>query len=249
MINYKKYIFNFLAPLSSPSLVSVSFPRIPVLVSFAGWGCRKLNILSQISSNSLWYILLATSFLFLLVFEAKAIDNPVIGRTYPIIERDALDEIENRAGSVNYSPEMFGKEADWSALQSPILPKTTIERERTVIPWFTLEMDIPDKDGNIIYPRGYTFNPLEFTPQLSTRLIIVDTDTLAWGLKEAGSNDMVLLAGGNALEASRSNGATIFKLEASIRERLELEYVPSVVWQEGAAMIVSERVIKEPSDD
>lgn len=163
----------------------------------------------------------------------------VLGQTYPIIEPDALDEIEKKVAKTKFDPKVFGEEDAWTALDSPELPAAEHLERRVVVPFFALSFDIPDKDGNILYPAGYTFNPLEYLT-LPSRLIIVSEDQIGWALKEADTADMIILAGSNALEATRIHGRPIFKLEDRVRERLDLRVVPSIVEQNGKHFVVDE---------
>lgn len=172
-------------------------------------------------------------------------ERVVIGQTYPIIEPDALEEIEARVAKTRFDPKVFGEEGEWSALQSPHLPDTEIPERRIVVPFFALTFDIPDKDGNILYPAGYTFNPLEYLT-LPSRLIIVAEDQVEWALSVAETADMIILAGSNALEATREHGRPIFKLEDRVRERLDLRSVPSVVEQHGKHFVVDEIPVVAP---
>ena len=174
--------------------------------------------------------------------------SEIVGKVYPIIEMDALEEIEARIERTPFDPAIFGSEEDWAALKSPVLPTTSRTSRREVIPFFSLSFDIPDGDGNILYPKGYTFNPLEYLT-LPNRLIIVNESQLAWALGKANVGDMVLLSGGNALAATRHTGQAIFKLEADISNRFNLKSVPSIVRQEGSKLIIDEILpAKEKSD-
>lgn len=170
-------------------------------------------------------------------------ERPIIGKTYPIIEPDALAEIEARVERTPFDPKAFGDESDWTALQSPVLPAATEHAIRRVIPFFSLGFDIPDKDGNILYPAGYTFNPLEYL-RLPSRLIIVGENQLEWGLGQANPGDMVIMSGGNALAAQRERNVSVFKLEDQVRERLDLRVVPSIVEQDGTVFIVEEFLLE-----
>lgn len=183
--------------------------------------------------------------------DSLALDVPrteIVGRVYPIIETDALEEIEAKVASRPFDPKVFGEEEDWSALKSPALPLAPSANTRDVIPFFSLSFDIPDKDGNILYPKGYTFNPLEYMT-LPQRLIVVNGEQLEWAFGQAETGDMVLLSGGNALEATRQAGKPVFKLEKQVRDRLDLKYVPSIVRQEGSKLIIDEYdLTKEKAD-
>jgi len=166
-------------------------------------------------------------------------ERVVIGKTYPIIEPDALAEIEARVARKPFDPKVFGEEESWSALNSPTLPVASRREIRRVIPFFALSFDIPDKDGNILYPAGYTFNPLEYL-RLPSRLIIVNNDQLDWAFAQAEIGDMVIMAGGNALQAMRDRGVPVFKLEEQVRDRLDLRFVPSIVEQDGTVFVIEE---------
>ncbi len=182
--------------------------------------------------------------------EVKANDDDafspkmVIGRTYPIAEKDALKEIEERVANRPYDPKVFGEEESWTALQSVRLPAATEFKTRQVIPFFALSFDIPDKDGNILYPAGYTFNPLEYL-RLPSRLIVVAENQLEWGFEEAEIGDMIILAGGNALHAMRYHGRPVFKLEPQVKERLDLQVVPSIITQQGNHFTVEEIALSD----
>lgn len=78
-----------------------------------------------------------------------------IGRTWPIAEPDALVEIEARVATLpkDLAPK-FGPRARWSAMKSATLAPVTTARTRTVIPFYTLDMDVPLPDGRVLYPQG-----------------------------------------------------------------------------------------------
>lgn len=168
----------------------------------------------------------------------------LVGQVYPIAEKDALAEIEGRVERYKHDPEIFGEEDDWSALKSPSLPVAETYAKRQVIPFFALSFDIPDKDGNVLYPAGYTFNPLEYL-RLPSKLIIVNEAQLFWAIETASAGDMILLAGGNALAAGRNHERPVFKLEDQVRERLALRVVPSVVEQVDTHFVVEELPLDE----
>ncbi len=95
----------------------------------------------------------------------EIMDLGTVGRVYPIAEKDCLNEIREKAKKLdwekirdesiemakNYKPENLVK-----------LPKATQDKTFLVDMSYTLGNDIPDKDGKIIYHKGYRFNPLEY---------------------------------------------------------------------------------------
>lgn len=169
-----------------------------------------------------------------------------IGSTWPIAERDALVEIEAAAQGKSVSIDDFGDSDDWSATASPLLPEAARHRIRDVVPFFALPFDIPDKDGNVLYPKGFTFNPLEHLT-LPGALWIVREHHIDWAFERADVGDMVILSGGNALKESNRRGMPVYVLQDALAKRLDLAVAPSRVWQDGAVLKVEEFLIADPS--
>ncbi|WP_257291435.1 hypothetical protein [Endozoicomonas sp. ONNA1] len=154
----------------------------------------------------------------------------VIGRTYPIAENDALDEIKKKASKI--PPEAFIKsKSDWSALKSLSLPLASATRSRKHIPWHTTQFDIKNAEGRVLYPKGFRFNPLQYV-KLPQRIVVIREDHAVW-LKEnhLKSTDMVLLTDGDIEKVSKFIGRPVFILEDSVKQRLGLEYVPTILSQ------------------
>ena len=163
----------------------------------------------------------------------------VTGRVYPIIEKDALEEIEERARGM-----------DWGAYLDPERWKEKIRNYRppdlrTLSPaesdtsflvdmTYTLEFDIPDGKGGILYPRGFTFNPLEYVP-FSLTIVVLDgtrEEEVSWFVESEFSSrpdTMVLITDGSWYEISKRLKRPVFYLTLPIAERLSLRHTPSVV--------------------
>jgi conjugal transfer pilus assembly protein TraW len=182
---------------------------------------------------------------------AKA-GTSTIGRTWPIAEPDAMSEIEARAAvqPANIASR-FGPRERWSAMRSAPLARATVDRTRSIIPFYTVEQEIRLPDGKLLYPEGFTFNPLTYV-SLPQRLIIVQPGDLAWALKTATITDFILLAAGgpkdaDALTLGERYGRAIFILEPRIKERLGLTVAPVIVRQVGQKLELSEVRIDAPS--
>ena len=171
-----------------------------------------------------------------------------IGRTWPIAEPDALAEIEAKAASLpaDMSKE-FGPRSRWSAMRSASLASASATRTRTVIPFYTLDMDVRLPDGRVLYPRGYTFNPLDYVT-LAQRLIIIHPAELRWALSQAAPTDWIVLAAPVAKSAAapdpialgRKLDRPIFLLEQRIKDRLGLTVAPVIVRQVGRKLELDE---------
>jgi len=154
-------------------------------------------------------------------------ETATIGRTWPIAEPDALSEIEARAAQQPPNiAERFGPQQGWSAMQSASLAVARTDRKRTVVPFHTLDFEIRLHDGKLLYPKGYTFNPLAYVT-LPQRLVVVHPRDLSWALARARPIDWILLAGGthtttDPIALGEKIGRPLFILEERVKERLGL---------------------------
>ena len=180
---------------------------------------------------------------------ALAVDLGVVGKTYPIVERDASDELKERVKSVNWQKMLEKNGIERMKKYKPdtikSLPRATEDRVRMVSMNYTLEFDITDGKGNIIYPKGYMFNPLDFMTY--TRIIVVingaDRDQVEWFKKSPyykKSNVMILITDGNYYDLSGELGQPVYFAHEKIVSRLQLNHVPSVATQKKRMMEVSE---------
>lgn len=170
-----------------------------------------------------------------------------IGRTWPIAEPDAMSEIEARVANALDMTVKFGPRVGWSALKAASLGITSADRTRSIIPFYTVDEDIRLPDGRILYPKGFTFNPLDYV-SLPQRLVIVHPRDLAWALKAARFTDFILLTDGDALDLSERTGRPLFILEERIKERLGLTVAPVIVAQEGKKLVLTEFAPERPAD-
>lgn len=168
-----------------------------------------------------------------------------IGRTWPISEPDAMAEIEAAVARqpASMAPQ-FGPRSGWSALKGAMLGTAEKSRVRSVVPFYTLEQEIRLPDGKILYPKGFTFNPLTYV-SLPARLIIVHPRDLGWALKTAAFTDWILLTGGggaedDALSLGEKHGRPLFILEERVKERLGLTVAPVIVRQSGPRLELTE---------
>jgi conjugal transfer pilus assembly protein TraW len=188
----------------------------------------------------------------LLVACAAKAKSSTVGRTWAIAEPDALAEIEARAAK--QPPSMaanFGARSSWSALRAAPLARTQINRTRFFVPFFTLEEEIRLPEGKLLYPRGYTFNPLDYV-SLPQRLVIVEPRDLGWALSVSRPTDFILLTQGTARDddvitlGERHNRA-LFILEDRVKERLGLTVAPVIVRQVDRRLELQEVHIDRPA--
>ncbi|AOH86935.1 conjugal transfer protein TraW [Sphingomonas panacis] len=172
-------------------------------------------------------------------------DTATIGRTWPIVEPDAMAEIEARAARQPANmAEKFGPRSGWSALKGATLGTANADRVRSVVPFYTLDTEIRLPDGKLLYPKGFTFNPLTYVT-LPQRLVIVHPRDLGWATRTAALTDWIILTGGDAsgqdaLSLSEKVGRPLFILEERMKERLGLTVAPVMVRQVGQKLELTE---------
>ncbi len=176
------------------------------------------------------------------------------GTVYRIAEPDALAELEHRAKSVDWD-RVFDKEKwrkkilGYRPRNIKKLPAALKDRVRNVDVSYTLPYDIPDGKGGILYPRGYTFNPLEyiFFPDILVVIDESDSNQVKW-LKDSGLlgdiRTMLLLSDGSYYGLAKELGRPVYYLDQETASRLQIEAAPCVIVQKGLFMEVSEYAVR-----
>ncbi|EHJ1703236.1 conjugal transfer protein TraU [Salmonella enterica] len=162
-----------------------------------------------------------------------------IGQIYDIAEPDALSEIENRVRNIDWSKEMNKNRESWHAFRGVPLPVAKETRTRTYVPFYTSLIDVPDKEGRILYPKGYTFNPLQHV-HLPQRIVVISPGQEEWLKSHVQDTDMVLYTHGDVITKGESLGRPAFILDPTLQQRLDVKVTPSIVQQEGAHLVINE---------
>lgn len=177
--------------------------------------------------------------------QTTAGQTSTIGRTWPVAEPDALAEIEAKVATLPKDMSAnFGPRNRWSALKAAALAPAPTDRTRTVVPFYTLDFDLKLPDGRVLYPKGFTFNPLTYV-KLPQRILVVHPRDLAWALHIARPSDFILLAAlgadnGDPITLSEKTGRAIYILQDQVKERLGLTAAPVIVTQVGASLVLNE---------
>jgi len=183
---------------------------------------------------------------------ANAKELGTVGATYAIAEKDALVEIEQKAKNIDWSTVIKRKPIDeYNGPEDRMsLPRAARDRSFPVDMTYTLQIDIPDGKGAVLYPKGYTFNPLEYVAFTKTLVVINgnDQEQVKWfAASEYGSriDVMLLLTEGRYGRLGKKLDVPLFYADSQIVERLHLAAVPSVVKQEGKEMVVREIAVPQ----
>lgn len=195
-----------------------------------------------------WVVIVITLLLGTASVQAKVLGT--YGMTYQISEKDALAEIEARARQVDWNKVLDKKKVE--NYQGPpdrmSLPRAKRNRSFLVDMTYSTEIDVPDGKGGILYPKGYTFNPLDYVTYPKTLVVIngSDPDQVKWlaGSEYDKRLDVtLLLTEGSFKTVAKKVSRPVFYADRKIIERLKLQAVPSIIRQKGRMMEVTEVVL------
>lgn len=181
------------------------------------------------------------------------IDMGAFGKTYPVAEQDIVEFIKERLmvmqeeGVIDRKHQELLDKSRGYANRPPgrTLPTTLEYRNHVFDPTVTIQRDIADADGNVIYPAGTVINPLDYRG-LSKTLCFIDGDDrrqVEW------LNEMCpyqkgfkhILVNGSAIELSKEQGSRFyFDQHGTLVDRFAIEHVPAVVRQSGKVLYVEE---------
>ena len=172
-----------------------------------------------------------------------------VGPVYPVVEPDLVEELRERALAVDLAAirQEAGRYQPASLHQ---LPRARVSRRFAVDMTYTLEQELRNEEGRVLYPQGFTFNPLEYVG-LSGGLVVIDggdAEQVAW-FKASPYHEnrraKLLLSGGYASDLATALERPVFYLTEVIAKRLRLQAVPSVVVEERQQLYVQEVLLEE----
>ena len=175
---------------------------------------------------------------------AEIVQLEPVGPTSVVIEIDLGDELRQRAVSVDVK-QLRSAQARYQPANLHALPRATKDTTTMVDLTHTLEQDLVDAQGTILYPSGFTFNPLRYV-SLSGALVVIDgsdPEQVAW-FKGSPYGDnhraLLLLSGGLAATLRDELVRPVAYLTEDIAQRLQLQAVPSVVVEQDNQLVIRE---------
>jgi hypothetical protein len=188
--------------------------------------------------SALWIITCATQ-----VLAAHTRLGPV-GRTYPIVEQDIREEFKQKATNIDIDA-LFNTHNRYQPANLHTLPRAASDRVFTVDLTHTLDHDIRDSQGKLLYPQGFTFNPLQYAG-LSGGLVVIDgrdPEQIEWFKGSPyfqNQRAILLLSGGYAAEVKQELERPVYYLTHDVAARLQLKAAPSVVIEQDNKLTVRE---------
>jgi hypothetical protein len=189
------------------------------------------------------------SLVFLFSKECFAKENPrVLGNTYEIAEPDAYEEILNKVKRLDI--EKFKRVLQKKIKEFTVVNEFNISyaketKIRYFEPRYELPFDIVDAKGGVIYPKGFTFNPLQYMT-LYRVLVFFDAKNvlhLNW-LKNDGYTKrwdiMFIAVKGNIVEAQKILKVPVYKASKEMLKRFDVKKIPSIIRQNGNKLEIME---------
>ena len=173
-----------------------------------------------------------------------------VGPTSAVIETDLAEALRQRAVSIDVE-QLRSAQAHYQPANLQALPRATKDATTMVDLTHTLEQDVQDANGQVLYPAGFTFNPLRYV-SLSGALVVIDgsdPEQVAWFKGSPyGSNRraLLLLSGGLAAPLRDELARPVAYLTEDIALRLQVRAVPSVVIEQENQLVIREVSLGRP---
>ena len=186
--------------------------------------------------------------------EALAKDLGKYGATYPIIEEDAISQLKKAIAKYDWEKfkiKQKEKIKNFKPKDLVDLPAAKKDKVFKVDMTGAIKEDIIGRDGEVIYPKGYRYNPMEYV--FMRRIIVFingkDEKQIEWYKKSpypADMRTMLLITDGSYLDVRKKlNTLTVYYANREIIERMGIKAVPSVAVQKGTELEVQEYALKK----
>jgi conjugal transfer pilus assembly protein TraW len=186
--------------------------------------------------------------------EALAKDLGKYGATYPIIEEDAISQLKKAIAKYDwekFKSKQKEKIKNYKPKDLVDLPVAKEDKVFKVDMTGAIKEDIIGRDGEVIYPKGYRYNPMEYV--FMRRIIVFingkDEKQIDWYKKSpypADTRTMLLITDGSYLDVRKKlNTMTVYYANKEIIERMGIKAVPSVAVQKGTELEVQEYALKK----
>ena len=182
-------------------------------------------------------------------------DLGVVGPTYEIVERDLIEVMKDKFRRMEKSGELARVQENYKqkvidAVEKPrpVHGVSTTETARTfyVDPTWTLDRNVVDEQGKLLFPAGTKVNPLDYAP-LTQYLLFFDQREKAQVafarrfIEQSKARVKPILVGGEPLKLMRQWKREVFYDQGGVLSRkFLLTQSPAIVSQEGKRLRIDE---------
>ena len=184
-----------------------------------------------------------------------ASDLGVVGPTYEIAERDLIEVMKDKFRRMEKSGELAKAQENYKkqvveAVEKPKpvpgISSTETARTFYVDPTWTLDRNVVDEKGNLLFPAGTKVNPLDYAP-LSQLLLFFDQrerSQVAFAkrfIEQSSARVKPILVGGEPLKLMRQWKREVFYDQGGVLSRkFLLKQSPAIVSQDGKRLRIDE---------
>ena len=200
---------------------------------------------------------LISGFIVLIVASLSSAQTETLGQsgnTYPIIEKDAYEEVLSKVKQLNWQQLILKTQRNVSKKLSSDYNLKRVEKDsiRYIDPTYTLEFDIADENGKIIYPAGYRFNPLLYMqfPYTFVFFNAKRVEELVW-VKNTFSTrwDVIPVStAGDIMKAEQYLNRHIYIANDLMIEKFQIKATPTLVYAQGQWLIAHEVNIQKKNN-
>lgn len=186
---------------------------------------------------------------------AIALDLGTVGPTYPIKERDLIEVMKGKLRHLDKTGDLAKINEKWKAYvtdaaERPVpvrgLRSTDTARTFYIDPTYTLDRNVVDDKGRILYPAGTKVNPFDYAP-MSQYLLFFDggdkkqVEFAKRFMKESTIRVKPILVAGEPMKLMREwKQPVYFDQGGALSHRFMLKQTPSIVSQENKRLRVDE---------
>ena len=182
-------------------------------------------------------------------FSEKITDYGKQGDTYEILEEDFIKFLSEKAKSPEVQRKIknaFRKSMEKMYRLSRydgLFQKARKDRVYRIDPTITLNDDLLDHEGNVIFGKGAQFNAADYVT-LSGKYIVIDgRDNKQVQLALKGNYKKIILTSGDIQALTQKYKTIFYFINDILIERFQLKHVPAILEQEGRLLRVTEKVI------
>ena len=175
------------------------------------------------------------------------------GATYAIIEEDAIRHLKKAIAGFDmekFRKSQIEKIRNYKPKDLVDLPVARADSVFKVDMTGTIPDDIVGINGEIIYPKGYRYNPMEYV--FMRRILVFidgrDEKQIQWYKKSPYTTDMrtmLLITDGSYREVKNKLKTMVYYANRKIIDRMGIKAVPSVAVQNKTELEVREYAIRK----
>ncbi len=184
-----------------------------------------------------------------------ASDLGVVGPTYQIAERDLIEVMKGKFLQMEKSGDLAKLQSNYqkqivTAVEKPKpvpgISNTETARTFFVDPTWTLDRNVVDEKGQVLFPAGTRVNPLDYAPLTQTLLFFDQRERSQVALAkrfiaETKARVKPILVGGEPLKLMRQWKREVFYDQGGVLSRkFLLKQVPALITQDGNRLRVDE---------